>query len=179
MAEERSNGYTPPAFSSTDEATPSTSRDNTQGASSTLGAYRTISDGPCPYQWNTQRGPIRDGTYSVDGASDNGRTGSLLQRSSTSIDNARPSTSRAGMAEAPALLEDGARFSEITEVGQLNTQYHPAEGTSTVYGHTDKTGNGSTGYPLPVYCSRVDYAVPSTSHMAMEEASGILGNDAW
>ncbi|XP_049514249.1 uncharacterized protein LOC125941300 [Dermacentor silvarum] len=158
MAEKRS---TPPAFSSTDEATPSTSRDNTQGASSTLGAYRTVSDGPCPYQWNTQRGPIRDGTYSVDGATDNGSTGSLLQGNSTSADNARPSTSRAGMAEAPALLEDGTRSANGTGemerqdvcgvYGKVSSKRDALQGHAT--GHTGNEAH--TCRPLrPIRCGK-------------------------
>ncbi|KAH7970293.1 hypothetical protein HPB49_002339 [Dermacentor silvarum] len=45
MTEESSNGFTPPVFNFTDEATPSTSRDGTRGASSTLGAYTTNATG--------------------------------------------------------------------------------------------------------------------------------------
>ncbi|XP_070381685.1 uncharacterized protein [Dermacentor albipictus] len=83
MAEEASNEHTPPAFSFTDEASPSTKRYNTQSTSSHLGAYTTtgihhtgihtamqnhnsISDDAWRYQWNNQHRPITDRTYNVD-----------------------------------------------------------------------------------------------------------------
>nr|XP_054919963.1 uncharacterized protein LOC129381265 [Dermacentor andersoni] len=128
----------------------------------------------------------------------NASTSSLLLRSSTSIDHGRPSTSRAGTEQATAILEDGARFPETSSVGQWNTQYHMANGTSSVpgtlqprdlshsgelapvlSGHTDNTEDGSTGFRLPVYSSSGgDDAVASAISAGIEEASGVLGNEA-
>ncbi|XP_072141370.1 uncharacterized protein [Dermacentor andersoni] len=180
MAEEASNEYTPPAFNFTDETTPSTSRENTQGASSALGAYPTISDDDCPFQWNTQPRPTTDGTYNLDGVAENASTSSLLLGSNTSIDNEIPSTSRPGMEQATAILEHGATFPETTSVGQSNTQYHTIDGTSSVSGHTHNTEHRSNAFRLPVYSSGSggDDAVASTSRAGMQDATGTLGNEA-
>ncbi|XP_054920600.1 uncharacterized protein [Dermacentor andersoni] len=178
MAEEASNEYTPPAFNFTDEASPSTSRDNTQGASSALGAYPTISDDAWPFQWNTQHRPTTDGTYNLDGVTENASTSSLLLGSNTSIDNEMPSTSRPGMEQATAILEHGARFPETTSVGKSNKQYHTVDGTSSV---SDNTEDRSNAFRLPVYSSSSsggDDAVASTSRAGMQDATGTLGNES-
>ncbi|XP_049514942.1 endothelial zinc finger protein induced by tumor necrosis factor alpha-like [Dermacentor silvarum] len=94
---------------------------------------------------------------------------------SASRTEATPSTSRDGTQGASSTLGAYTTIPERTEVDQSNTQYHRAESTSSV---NDLTGNGSTGHPLPVYSSGGDDAVPSTSHVVMEEASGILVNYA-
>ncbi|XP_072141367.1 uncharacterized protein [Dermacentor andersoni] len=67
MAEESSNEYMPLDLSMKGKATPSTSSDCSQGASSTLGAYRTISDDALHYPGNTQHTPTTDETCNVDG----------------------------------------------------------------------------------------------------------------
>nr|XP_054930633.1 zinc finger protein 300-like [Dermacentor andersoni] len=108
MAEERSNEYTPLDLSMKDKAAPSTSFDGTQGASTTLGAYNTTSEDALHYQRNTQRPPMTCETFNVDGVTDNGSTSCQHLGSFRSIDNARPSTSRAAMEEASANSEDGA-----------------------------------------------------------------------
>nr|XP_054920588.1 uncharacterized protein LOC126517805 [Dermacentor andersoni] len=108
MAEESSNEYTPLDLSMKNEAAPSTSRDGTQGASSTLGAYRTNADDALRYQGKTHHTPMTDETCSVDGVTDNGSTRCQHLGSIRSIDNVRPSTSRAGMEEASAKFEDSA-----------------------------------------------------------------------
>nr|XP_054919852.1 zinc finger protein 239-like [Dermacentor andersoni] len=108
MAEESSNEYTPLDLSMKDKATRSTSRDGTQNASSTLGAFTTISDDTLRNQGNTEPRPITDGTCNVDGVTDNGSTICQTRRSIRTIDKAMPSTSRAGMEEASANFEDGA-----------------------------------------------------------------------
>nr|XP_054930677.1 uncharacterized protein LOC129386616 [Dermacentor andersoni] len=108
MGNERSYEYTPPEFSTTDEATASTTWDGSPCASSTLGAYTTIPDDAWNYQWNTQHTPITDGTYNVDDVPDNGSTTYQQLCSTSSVDNARPSTRLAGMEEATASFENGA-----------------------------------------------------------------------
>ncbi|XP_065296837.1 zinc finger and BTB domain-containing protein 7A-like isoform X1 [Dermacentor albipictus] len=180
MADERSFGYTPPEFSMTDEATASKRCDSTPWASSTLGAHTTIPAEAWKYQWNTQAAPTTDGTYNVDGDTDNESTSYQHLGSISRIHNARPSTSHASMAEASANFEDYTTISENTRVPQGNTQYKLAEGTSTVFGHTDKTETGSISFTLPVWSSRGggDNAVASRSQTGTEEASGASVNDA-
>ncbi|XP_072143661.1 uncharacterized protein [Dermacentor andersoni] len=162
----------------TDEATATTSYGGTTGTSSTLGAYTTIPDDAWKYQWNTQPTPITDGTY-VEGVPDNGITSYQQLGGVSSIDHARPSTSRAGMKEALANFEGGLTISESTMVDQGNTQYQPPESTSTVFGHTDKTETGSTGLTLPVSSSSSgDYTFASMSRTGTDEASSTPRNDA-
>ncbi|XP_072141356.1 uncharacterized protein [Dermacentor andersoni] len=134
MADERSYEYTPPEFSMTDETTASTSCGGTPGASSALDAYTTIPDDAWKYPWNTQPMPITDGTYSVEGDTENGMTSYQELGCVSSIENARPSTIRAGMDAASANFEDGATIPETTLVDPLRRQYHPAHSTSTVCG---------------------------------------------
>nr|XP_054920177.1 zinc finger protein 8-like isoform X2 [Dermacentor andersoni] len=114
MADERSYEYTPPEFSMTDETTASTSCGGTPGASSALDAYTTIPDDAWKYPWNTQPMPITDGTYSVEGDTENGMTSYQELGCVSSIENARPSTIRAGMDAASANFEDGATNSTAT-----------------------------------------------------------------
>ncbi|XP_054920134.1 uncharacterized protein [Dermacentor andersoni] len=180
MADERSYEYTPPEFIMADEAIASTSCGGTTGVSSTLGAYTTIPDAAWKYQWNTQPTPITDGTYKVEGVPDNGITSYQQLGCVSSINNARRSRIRAGMEAASGNFEGGATISESTMVHQGNTQYQPAESTSTVFEHTDKTETGSTGLTLPVYSSSGggEYAVASTSPTGTEEASRTSGNNA-
>nr|XP_054920653.1 zinc finger protein 227-like [Dermacentor andersoni] len=106
MAEESSNEYTPLDLSMKGKATPSTSSDGTQDASSTLGVYNTISDDALRYQGNRQHTPTTDETCSVDGVTDNRSTSSQPLESISNIDKAMPSTYRAGMEQASANSED-------------------------------------------------------------------------
>ncbi|XP_054920650.2 uncharacterized protein [Dermacentor andersoni] len=152
MAEEKSNEYTPPAFSFTDEASPSTSRDNTQGASPALGAYPTIFDDAWPYQWNMQPRPVTDGTYNLDGVTENASTSFLLLGSSNSIDHERPSTSCPGMEQATAILEDGARR-------------WCSGGAETAMVERSKSGHTPPAFTF------ADEATPSTSQEFFEDAS--------
>nr|XP_054920585.1 zinc finger protein 329-like [Dermacentor andersoni] len=98
----------------------------------------------------------------------------------SSINPTKPSTSRTGMLEASESLLYGARNPQSTRVHQRNTQYHPTEGTSTVYGYAHNTETRSTDITLPAYSSTGggNHAVASTSHAGTQEASGIPGNDA-
>ncbi|XP_070382181.1 uncharacterized protein [Dermacentor albipictus] len=108
MAEESSDECTPIDLSMKAEATPSTSRDGTQGASCPSGYYTTVWDNALRYQRNTQHTPMRDETCNVDGVTDNGSTICQTLWSIRSIDNAMPGTSRSGMEEASGHFEDGA-----------------------------------------------------------------------
>ncbi|XP_072141354.1 uncharacterized protein [Dermacentor andersoni] len=177
MADERSYEYTPPEFSMTDETTASTSCGGTPGASSALDAYTTIPDDAWKYPWNTQPMPITDGTYSVEGDTENGMTSYQELGCVSSIENARPSTIRAGMDAASANFEDGATIPETTLVDPLRRQYHPAHSTSTVCGQPDEPESGSSGYTIPVNSRGGDEALASESYVGMEEASGISRSD--
>nr|XP_054920656.1 uncharacterized protein LOC129381654 [Dermacentor andersoni] len=108
MAEESSDECTPLDLSMKDKTTTSTSRDGTQSASSSLAAYRTISDDALRYQRNTHRPPMTVETCNVDDVTDNGSSSCQQLGSIRSIDKAVPSTSRADMQEASANCEDGA-----------------------------------------------------------------------
>ncbi|XP_072141455.1 uncharacterized protein [Dermacentor andersoni] len=107
MAEERSNEYMPLDLSMKGKATPSRSSDRTQDASSTLGAYNTISDDALRYQGNRPHTPTTDETSSVDGVTDNGSTSCQPLKSIRNTDEVMTSTYRAGMEEASANSEEG------------------------------------------------------------------------
>ncbi|XP_072145151.1 uncharacterized protein [Dermacentor andersoni] len=101
MAEERSNEYTPPVFSFMDEATISSSRENTQAASSSLSAYPTIPETTGVDEWNTQYHPagavstVSGHTHSTEIGSTNSTL--LAYSSSGGVYNAEASTSYARM----------------------------------------------------------------------------------
>ncbi|XP_054930645.1 uncharacterized protein [Dermacentor andersoni] len=176
MAEESSNEYTPLDLSMKDKAAPSTSFDGTQDASTTLGAYNTTSEDALHYQRNTQRPPMIYVTCNIDGVTDNGSTSCQHLGSVRSIDNARPSTSRAGMEEASANSEDGATISEDTLWYQRNTQHPPmTDETCNVASATD---NGSTSCQPLVSINDVDNVRPSTSRAGMEKASANVEDGA-
>ncbi|XP_070384776.1 uncharacterized protein [Dermacentor albipictus] len=185
MAEERVNEHTPPVFSFTDEETLSANRENTRGASSSLGTYPTISDDAWRYHWNTQPRPITDRTYSVDGVSEYGSTSYVHQPFSTSIDYATPSTSLTDMEQASAIVEGGARIFQSTRVDQWNTQYLTADVRSTDCGHVHIAESGITSSLPMVSSSSINHAQPSTSRACMEKASAIpenlasISDDAW
>ncbi|XP_072141612.1 uncharacterized protein [Dermacentor andersoni] len=164
-----------------DHAWPSTSRAGIEKVSSTTKDIARSSDDAWRYQWNTQHKPTTDQTYNLDGVSSSGSPSHLHLGPTSSIDHTKPSTSRAGMVEASASLQYGARNPQNTWVHQRNMQCYPTEGTSTVYGYQHNTETRSTGFPLPVFSSSGgggNDAVASTSHVVPEQASGILGNDA-
>ncbi|XP_054920261.2 uncharacterized protein [Dermacentor andersoni] len=140
MAEESSNEYTPLDLSMKAKATPSTSRDGTQDASSTLGAYTTISDEGVRYQRNTPHTPMTDEISNVDGAAENGSRSCRHLGSIKSIDNPRPSTSRAGMEEAAANSEDGTPNTRGTrgreQRGLCGVCGNLSSRRDALYGHT-------------------------------------------
>ncbi|XP_072141272.1 uncharacterized protein [Dermacentor andersoni] len=112
MADERSNEYTPPVFSFTDEATISSSRENTQGASSSLSAYTTIPETTGVDEWNTQCHPA-GAPSTVSGHTHSTETGStnstlLVYSSSGGVYNAVASTSYARMEEPSGIFGNDA-----------------------------------------------------------------------
>nr|XP_054920706.1 uncharacterized protein LOC129381685 [Dermacentor andersoni] len=118
----------------TDHARPSTSRPGIEKISSTTKDIASSSDAFWRYQSNTERKPITDQIYNLDGVYSSGSPSQQHLGPTSSINPTKPSTSRTGMLEASESLLYGARNPQSTRVHQRNTQYHPAEGTSTVYG---------------------------------------------
>ncbi|XP_070382134.1 uncharacterized protein [Dermacentor albipictus] len=94
--------------SSSSHPQPSTSHAGTEEISAIPENIASIADEAWKYQWNTQPTPITGGTCNIDGVTDNGSTSYQHLGSTSSIDNARPSTSLAGMEEASASFEDYA-----------------------------------------------------------------------
>ncbi|XP_065309813.2 uncharacterized protein [Dermacentor albipictus] len=165
---------------SADHAWPRTSQAGIEKLSSTTKDSVSCFDDAWRCQRNAQHRPISDQTYSLDGAYCSGSPSHLHLGPTSSIDHEKPSTSRAGMVEASASLQYGARNPQTTRVHQSNTQYYTTARTSTIQGYAHNRETGSTSFTHPVYSSSGGgkYAVASTSHTGTEEASGILGNDA-
>ncbi|XP_070382050.1 uncharacterized protein [Dermacentor albipictus] len=113
-------------------AWPSTSRAGIEKVSSTTKDIARSSDDAWRYQLNTQHTPTTDQTYNLDGVSSSGSPSHLQVGPTSSIDHTKPSTSHAGMVEASARLQYGARNPQTTWVHQRNTQYYPTEGTSPI-----------------------------------------------
>ncbi|XP_072144210.1 uncharacterized protein [Dermacentor andersoni] len=135
---------------------------------------------PPPKDGASLRGQAGSVVRAVHGAYSSGSPSHLHLGPISSIDHKKPSTSHAGMVEASASLQYGARNPQTTWVHQSNTQYYTTARTSTIQGYAHNRDTGSTSFTLPVYSSSGGgkYAVASTSHAGTEEASGILGNDA-
>ncbi|XP_049515231.1 zinc finger protein 25-like isoform X2 [Dermacentor silvarum] len=176
MTEERNSGHTPPAFTSfSAEANPRTIREGAAGASSTSDYYPTISDEAWAYPLNMLNSPS-DAIYVTEHAdmNENGSTAHRLPLISSDDIDANLSTSHASMEESSAIWEDDPRIPNGSWGGQRNTQYYPADVTSTMH---DMAGKVSTGYWPPVSSSGGDDAVPSTSRAGMEGASASLENN--
>ncbi|XP_072141543.1 uncharacterized protein [Dermacentor andersoni] len=146
MAEERSNEYTPPVLSFTDETSISSSRENTQGASSSLGAYPTIPETTGVDEWNTQY-HLAGTASTVSGHTQSTETGStnsaLLVYSSTGgVYNALASTSYARMEEPSGIFENDASAS--TGSGGKEEQELPgvcgnvSSGQDALHGHANE-----------------------------------------
>ncbi|XP_065308632.2 zinc finger protein 596-like isoform X1 [Dermacentor albipictus] len=92
-----------------DHAWPSTSRAGIEKVSSTTKDMASSSDDAWRYQLNTERRPIIDLIYKLDGAYSSGSPSHLHLEPTSSIDPTKHSTSRTGMVEASASLPYGAR----------------------------------------------------------------------
>ncbi|XP_065292403.1 uncharacterized protein [Dermacentor albipictus] len=105
-----STNYAPVvSTASADHAWPGTSHAGIEKLSPTTKDSASCSDEAWRCLQNAQHRPIADQTYSLEGFSYSRSTSHLNPGSSSSIDHAQPSTSRAGMVEASAILEYGAR----------------------------------------------------------------------
>ncbi|XP_070382128.1 zinc finger protein 256-like isoform X2 [Dermacentor albipictus] len=177
-----STNYAPVvSTASADHAWPRTSQAGIEKLSSTTKDTVSCSDEAWRCQRNAQHRPIADQTHSLDGAYSSASPSHLHLGPTSSIHNKKPSTGRAGMVEASASLQYGARHPQTTRVHQSNTQYYTTAHTSTIQGYAHSRDTESASFTLPVYSSSSGggkYAVASTSHAGTEEASGILGNDA-
>nr|XP_054920448.1 zinc finger protein 700-like [Dermacentor andersoni] len=107
---------------------------------------------------------------------ESGITSSPPMASSSSINHAQPSISRAGMEEASTVPENIASISDDAWLYQWNTQQRPiTDGTYNVDGVTDK---GNTSY-LPLGSSTsIDHAMSITSRTGMEQAPAITEGGA-
>ncbi|XP_070382211.1 uncharacterized protein [Dermacentor albipictus] len=161
-------------------AWPRTSQAGIEKLSSTTKDTASCPDDGWRFQRNAQHRPIADQTYSLNDAYSSGSPSHLHVGPTSSIGHKKPSTSHAGIVEASASLQYGARNPQTTRVQQSNTQYYTTARTSTIEGCAHNRDTRSTSFTLPVYRSSGGgkYAVASTSHAGTEEASGILGNDA-
>ncbi|KAH7970542.1 hypothetical protein HPB49_010008 [Dermacentor silvarum] len=89
-----------------------------------------ISDEAWAYQWNTT-----EATYVHEHAdmNENGSTAHRLPLISSDDIDANLSTSHASMEESSAIWEDDPRIPNGSWGGQRNTQYYPADVTSTMH----------------------------------------------
>ncbi|XP_065309817.2 uncharacterized protein [Dermacentor albipictus] len=119
---------------SADHARPSTSPAAIEKVSFTTKDTASLPDYALHYQWYMEQTPITDWTHNVEGVTENGSTSYQHLVFIGNIDHARPSTSHAGMEEAPTNFEDCATIPESMWVHQVNPKYQPAEDTSTIHG---------------------------------------------
>nr|XP_054930668.1 uncharacterized protein LOC129386607 [Dermacentor andersoni] len=117
-----------------EKLSPTTSHTGIEKLSPTTKDSASCSDDAWRCQRYAQRRPIADQTYSLDGVSYSGSTSHLHLGPTSGIDHKKPSTSHAGMVEASASSQYGARNPQTTQVHQRNTQYYPTAGTPTVHG---------------------------------------------
>ncbi|XP_065309794.2 zinc finger protein 436-like isoform X6 [Dermacentor albipictus] len=129
--------------SSSSHPQPSTSHAGTEEISAIPENIASIADEAWKYQWNTQPTPITGGTCNIDGVTDNGSTSYQHLGSTSSIDNARPSTSLAGMEEASASFEDYATCRNATGTGERELQ-----GLGSVCGNVPSGRSALHGYPM-------------------------------
>ncbi|XP_070382225.1 uncharacterized protein [Dermacentor albipictus] len=107
--------------------------------------------------------------------SERGMTSSLHMVSSSSVNHAQPSASRAGIEEASAVPENFARIPDATGAEPWSTQHYQASGTTTVY---DVSCSRSTTCLHLESTSSIDHTLLSTSCAGMMEASASLQYDA-
>nr|XP_054930687.1 uncharacterized protein LOC129386629 [Dermacentor andersoni] len=172
MAEESNSGHTPPAFTFGDEATPSTSQEFFEGTSCTSDCGTTICDDSFEDLWNALNS--HNDASEVTGhthVTESGITSSPRMVSSSSINHAQRSTSRAGIEEASAIPENIASLSDHARRYQWNTQQRPITDGTYIYGVTD---NGSPSYLHLGSSSSLGHARPRTSRTGMEQASAII-----
>ncbi|XP_070382264.1 uncharacterized protein [Dermacentor albipictus] len=129
--------------SSCNHAQPSTSHAGTEEASAIPENIASIADEAWKYQWNTQPTPITGGTCNIDGVTDNGSTSYQHLRTISSIDNARPSSSLAGMEEGTASFEDYATCRNATGTGGRELQE-----LGGVCGNVPSGRSALHGYPM-------------------------------
>ncbi|XP_065312010.1 zinc finger protein ZFP2-like [Dermacentor albipictus] len=146
MAEERSSVYTPPVFSFMDEATITSSHDNTQGASSSLGAYPTIPETTGVGEWDTQYHPagaastVSGHTHSTETRSTNSTL--LVYSSSGGLYNAVTSTSYARMEKPSGTFGNDAWNSTGSEGKEEQELFvvcgNVSSGEDVLHGHANE-----------------------------------------
>ncbi|XP_070382226.1 uncharacterized protein [Dermacentor albipictus] len=175
-----STSFTHPVYSSSgggQYAVASTGHAGTEEASGILGNDARIPDFTGAEPWSTQY-YAACGTTTVSGhthVSERGMTSSLHMVSSSSVNHAQPSASRAGIEEASAVPENFARIPDATGAEPWSTQHYQASGTTTVY---DVSCSRSTTCLHLESTSSIDHTLLSTSCAGMMEASASLQYDA-
>ncbi|XP_070382121.1 uncharacterized protein [Dermacentor albipictus] len=174
-----STSFTHPVYSSSgggQYAVASTGYAGTEEASGILGNDARIPDVTGAEPWSKQY-YAACGPTTVSGhthVSERGMTSSLHMVSSSSVNHAQPSASRAGIEEASAVPENFARIPDATGAEPWSTHYYAASGTTTVY---DVSCSRSTTCLHLESTSSIDHTLPSTSCAGME-ASASLQYDA-
>lgn len=163
MAEARSRENTPPEFNDGD-ITPST----------------TAPDVPADVPWNGHQYPVDD-AYPVRTTwpplmVENGTTGFELPVPKRSVsDDSAPSVTNARTEEPSDVLASNCRTPDSTSDGRWNSVCDLDNGTPTF---CDTSNNESTVTQHPVDSGETCEATPGASHLNIEEAAGVLGNDA-
>ncbi|XP_070382230.1 zinc finger and SCAN domain-containing protein 22-like isoform X1 [Dermacentor albipictus] len=155
---------------------PSTSYAGVEKVSSTTEDTARLYEDAWRYQENTQTTAITEETCNVDGVADNGSTSYLHLEAIRSINNTRPSTSRAGMEDASASFEDGATISDDALRYPGNTQHTPT--TDETCNFDGATDNGRTSFQTRGSIRSIDKAMPNTSRAGAEEASATFEDGA-
>nr|XP_054920783.1 zinc finger protein 544-like [Dermacentor andersoni] len=150
--------------SSINHAQPSTSRAGVEEASAIPENIASISEDVGRYQGNTEPRPITDQTCKADGVTDNSSTSYLHLESTTSIDNARPSTSRAGMEDASASFEDGATYATGTGEREPRVSCGVSGKVSRRRGTSHGQPNKHTGDTTPTFRARDRSSVKMSGH---------------
>ncbi|XP_070386308.1 zinc finger protein 625-like isoform X2 [Dermacentor albipictus] len=99
---------------SADHARPSTSPAAIEKVSFTTKDTASLPDCALHYQWYMEQTPITDGTYNVEGVTENWSASYQHLGFIGKIDHARPSTTRARMEEASASFQDGVTNATAT-----------------------------------------------------------------
>nr|XP_054920263.1 zinc finger protein 41-like [Dermacentor andersoni] len=160
-----STNHTPVESSaSADHSRPSTSHAGIEQVSSTTEDTARLSEDAWRYQGYTQTRAITDDTCNVDGVADHGSTSYLHLGAISSMDNARPSTSRAGMKDASASFEDGATNATGTGEREQQASCGASRKVSSRQDTLPGQPNKHTGDTAPTFRARDESSVKNSSH---------------
>ncbi|KAH7934980.1 hypothetical protein HPB52_002556 [Rhipicephalus sanguineus] len=137
-------------------------------------------DVPADVPWNGHQYPVDD-AYPVRTTwpplmVENGTTGFELPVPKRSVsDDSAPSVTNARTEEPSDVLASNCRTPDSTSDGRWNSVCDLDNGTPTF---CDTSNNESTVTQHPVDSGETCEATPGASHLNIEEAAGVLGNDA-